>query len=78
DFHEVLALIAPRLCFINAPLGDTNFKWRSVDKVGAAVWPVYRLYGCEENLQIAHPDCGHSFPAEIRERAYHLLDTVLK
>jgi len=39
---------------------------------------VYRLYGAEENLQIAHPDCSHSFPAEMREKAYRLLEEKLR
>jgi hypothetical protein len=29
DFHEMIAALAPRWCFISAPLGDTNFKWRA-------------------------------------------------
>jgi len=28
DFHELIGTLAPRPVFINAPLGDTNFKWR--------------------------------------------------
>jgi hypothetical protein len=78
DFYEVLALPAPRQVFVNAPMGDTNFKWRSVDAVAREVWPVYRFYKAEENLQIVHPDCGHSFPPEIREQAYRVLDKVLR
>jgi len=78
DFYEVLALIAPRQIFVNAPMGDTNFKWRSVDAIARDVWPIYRLYHAEENLQIVHPDCGHLFPPEIREQAYKLFDKVLR
>jgi dienelactone hydrolase len=77
DFHEVIGLLAPRVCFISAPLGDTNFKWRSVDAVAAAAAQVYGLYGVSGNLQVAHPDCGHLFPSDIRERAYRLLERGL-
>jgi hypothetical protein len=78
DFHELIGALAPRVCFINAPLGDTNFKWRSVDEVAKAAWQVYGLYGAPENLQVAHPDCGHLFPAEMREKAYRLLGESLR
>jgi dienelactone hydrolase len=78
DFHEIIGALAPRVCFLNAPLGDTNFKWRSVDAVAGAAARVYRLHGVPQNLQVAHPDCGHLFPVEMRERAYHLLEENLK
>jgi pimeloyl-ACP methyl ester carboxylesterase len=78
DFHDVLAALAPRHVFVSAPLGDTNFKWRSVDAVAQEAWKVYRMQKAEENLQIVHPDCGHVFPPEIREQAYRLFDKVLR
>jgi hypothetical protein len=78
DFYEVLALVAPRQIFVNAPMGDTNFKWRSVDAIAREVWPIYRFYHAEENLRIVHPECGHLFPPEIREQAYKVLDKVLR
>ena len=78
DFHDVLAVLSPRHIFVSAPLGDTNFKWRSVDTVAQEAWKVYRLHKAGENLQIVHPDCGHVFPPEIREQAYRLFDEVLR
>jgi len=78
DFHDVLAALAPRQVFVSAPLGDTNFKWQSVDAVAREAWKVYRLHDAEGNLQIVHPDCGHIFPPEIREQAYRLFDKVLR
>src|SRR5687768_1834399 len=78
DFHDVLAALAPRHVFVSAPLGDTNFKWRSVDAVAREAWEIYRLHDAEENLRIVHPDCGHVFPPEIREQAYRLFDKVLR
>lgn len=78
DFHDVLAAIAPRHVFVSAPLGDTNFKWRSVDTVAREAWKVYRLHDAEENLQVVHPDCGHVFPREVREQAYRAFDKVLR
>lgn len=76
DFHEVIGALAPRHCLISAPLGDTNFKWRSVDAVVKAAAKVYALYGAPKALEVVHPDCGHDFPPEIRERAYVMFDGV--
>ena len=74
----VLAALSPRRVFVSAPLGDTNFKWRSVDTVAQEAWKVYRLHKAEEHLQIVHPNCGHVFPLEIREQAYRIFDKVLR
>ena len=78
DFHELIGALAPRVCFISAPMGDTNFKWRSVDEIAKAARPVYQLYGVPQHLQVAHPDCGHLFQAEMREKAYRLLEENLR
>jgi pimeloyl-ACP methyl ester carboxylesterase len=78
DFHEILAALAPRSVFVNAPLGDTNFKWRSVDAVAASARNVFALYGASDRLRIEHPDCGHQFPPAMRESAYQVLDEQLK
>lgn len=78
DFHEMIGALAPRACLISAPLKDSNFEWRSVDRVADAARQVYRLYGKEEKLTVLHPDCGHDFPREIREMAYQLLDRELR
>jgi len=78
DFHELIGALAPRGVFINAPLGDSNFKSQSVDAIVKAAAPIYRLYGVGENLHVEHPDCGHEFPPEMRELAYRSLDSALK
>jgi hypothetical protein len=78
DFHEMIGALAPRACFISAPIGDTNFKWKSVDAVAAAAQPIYSLYGVPEKLIVKHPDCAHRFPPEMREEAYRLIEKVLR
>lgn len=78
DFQELIGALAPRACFVSAPLGDTNFRWRSVDAVAEAALPVYRLYRAATRLQVVHPDCGHLFPPEMREAAYRVLDASLR
>jgi len=78
DFHEMIGALAPRPVFINAPLKDSNFKWKSVDRVAKAASQVYQLYGAPGNLRVEHPDCDHDFPDEMREIAYGLFDRHLK
>ena len=77
DFHEVLAAIAPRQIFVNAPLRDSNFQWESVDRVVSAALPAFDLYGARANLVVQHPDAAHSFPDETRRRAYEMVQRVL-
>jgi|ERR1043166_1935555 hypothetical protein len=74
DFHEMIGALAPRKIFINAPLGDTNFKWASVDAVVKAAGQIYRLYDAPENLSVKHPDCAHDFPDAMRTEAYALFE----
>ncbi|MSR59070.1 MAG: hypothetical protein EXS05_15740 [Planctomycetaceae bacterium] len=78
DFHEMVGALAPRYCFINAPLDDDNFKWRSVDQIGQAAAQVYRLESVPERLRIEHPDCPHDFLPAMRELAYQLFDRALR
>jgi hypothetical protein len=78
DFHELIGALAPRVCFINAPLRDSNFKWRSVDEVARAASQVYNLYGVPGNLRVEHPDYEHAFPEAMRLEAYQLLDRNLR
>ncbi|MBI85904.1 MAG: alpha/beta hydrolase [Planctomycetaceae bacterium] len=78
DFHELLAALAPRPLFVNAPLHDGNFHWQSVDRCVSAAQPVYKLFESDGNLVVSHPDCAHDFPVAMREQAYSLIDSVLR
>ncbi len=78
DFHELIGALAPRSVFIAAPLKDSNFRHESVDRVVAAARPVYALLKADENLEVEHPDCDHDFPDAMREKAYALIDRVLR
>ncbi len=78
DFHEMVGALAPRVCFINAPLKDSNFKWDSVDRVAAAASQIYKLHGKPGNLLVEHPDCDHDFPDAMREKAYRLFAQHLR
>jgi hypothetical protein len=78
DFHELVGALAPRHFFVNAPLHDSNFRWKSVDECTAAAEPVYRLLGAEGRVRVEHPDSDHNFPDDMREAAYQTIDSVLK
>ena len=78
DFHELLGALAPRPLFVNAPIHDGNFQWKSVDECAQAAIPVYELLGAPGNLIVRHPDCGHDFPEELRQAAYRVIDSVLR
>jgi dipeptidyl aminopeptidase/acylaminoacyl peptidase len=72
DFKDVLAAIAPRPLFINAPTGDSNF---DVSGVRDTVAAVQNLFG--DKLQVVYPDAGHSFPKPARMQAYTFLSKYL-
>jgi pimeloyl-ACP methyl ester carboxylesterase len=77
EFSEVLAALAPRPVFINAPLHDDNFDVSGVDDCVRAAEPVYALRGAKGAIVVVHPDAAHSFPPEIRQQAYRFLDKAL-
>lgn len=78
DFYELIASLAPRHVYVNAPLRDANFKWDSVDRIAAAALPVFKLHGVAEyHLQVAHPDSDHDFPDKERLESYALIKRVL-
>jgi dienelactone hydrolase len=79
DFTEVLAALAPRPVFINAPVGDDNFEVSGVKDCVAAALPVYRnIYKAARNLHVIYPQGGHDFPTPVREAAYKFLARALK
>jgi dienelactone hydrolase len=78
DFDDVLAAIAPRPVFINAPKRDNNFKWESVDRVIDRATRLAKAMGNAAPFHVEHPDVEHSFPKELREAAYRLIDGTLR
>ncbi len=77
DFHGVVAALAPRPFFVNAPLHDANFDVRGVKEAVNAAREVYRLLGAPDAITVVHPDCEHDFPDEVRAQAYTWLDRQL-
>jgi dienelactone hydrolase/outer membrane protein assembly factor BamB len=80
DFTEVLAALAPRPVFANAPLHDApDFEVSGVKDCFTAAIPVYRnIFNAEDRLVVRHPDAGHAFPAAERHVAYAFLDRYLR
>jgi len=78
DFDDLLAALAPRPIFVNAPLKDANFQWKSVDRIVASAREAYALLDAPDAITVEHPDCPHDFPTEVREHAYAFLERVLR
>jgi hypothetical protein len=78
EFSEVLAAIAPRALFINAPLHDDIFDVSGVGDCIAAALPVYALFGEGQGIAVYHSQSKHDFPPEVRKAAYEFVDMVLK
>jgi hypothetical protein len=78
DFPEIIAAIAPRVCFVSAPFYDDNFRWRSVLRIEQAASRVFDLYDVRDHLIVHHPRAEHDFPDEMRQAAYEWFDRRLK
>jgi len=78
DYYELIAALAPRHLFINAPLRDANFRHDSVDRIAAAAEPVFQLHNAIGRIVIRHPDSDHDFPDAERLEAYALIEKVLR
>lgn len=79
DFSDVLAVLAPRPVFINAPLHDANFDVSGVRDCVTAARQIYvRIFHAGNRLMVVHPDAAHSFPPAARRAAYAFIDRWLK
>lgn len=78
DYYELIAALAPRHVFVNAPLRDANFRHASVDRIAAAAEPVFALHGTPGRLIVRHPDSEHDFPDAERFEAYAMIERVLR
>ncbi|HUG94170.1 MAG TPA: FG-GAP-like repeat-containing protein [Planctomycetaceae bacterium] len=78
DFHEVVAALAPRPVFVNAPLHDADFSAAGVRKVIASAAAVYEVWNASDKLTVVHPDSEHNFPDDVREQCYEWIDARWK
>jgi acetyl esterase/lipase len=78
DFPELVAALAPRGLFVNAPTRDANFDVTGVRVCIDAAGEVYRLLGVPRRLEAAYLDADHDFPPAIRLRSYQFLDELFR
>jgi len=78
EWTEVLASLAPRPVFVNAPLNDVNYEVSGVKDCIKAALPVYEWMKAKDNLVVMPPNAEHSFPPEIRQAAYAFVDKALR
>ena len=76
NFHEIIALIAPRGFFSNSPVNDSNFDVAGVKTGIEKAKEVYRFLQAEDRLQVRYPIAEHDFPPEIRMEAYRFIDKI--
>ena len=74
DFGQMLGVLSPRPIFVNAPLNDSNFRWKSVDRCVAEA----RRISPDSMIEVDHPESDHDFPDAQREKAYALFEKALK
>ena len=79
DFPELVAALAPRRLYVNAPLRDSNFEVSGVRDCIDRAQPAYtQVFRAKSNLIADYPDAGHEFPKNVRQSAYAFLDKWAK
>ena len=78
EFHEVIALFAPRAFFSNSPMSDSNFDVAGVRKGIELASKAYMFHRSENDIQVRYPEAGHDFPPNVRLEAYRFIDRILK
>jgi pimeloyl-ACP methyl ester carboxylesterase len=68
DYHEVLALIAPRPLLVVAPKADCENTSPDVEKCVAEVQKVYSLFDAEERLELLSPDDYNRYSPELQSQ----------
>jgi dienelactone hydrolase len=67
DFHEVLALIAPRPVFILAPKFDQDWLYEDVETCYREAAKIFDLYGKRQNIMLHNPDDFNRYPPEYQQ-----------
>ena len=76
NFHQIIALIAPRWFFTNSPVNDSNFDVKGVKNGIEKAKEAYQFLRVEDRLQARYPVDGHNFPPEIRMEIYRFIDEI--
>jgi len=67
DFHEVLALVAPRPVFILAPNLDQDWFYDDVEVCYREAAKIFNLYGKSKNIVLYSPNDFNRFPPEYQQ-----------
>lgn len=78
NFHEIIALIAPRLFISNSPLHDANFSVEGVKAGISKASKTCELLGVKEDIKVFYPEAEHDFPLAVRNEIYGLIDIKLQ
>ena len=76
NFHDIIALIAPRRLFSVSPVNDSNFDVEGVKAGIAKAKEAYRLLKVEDRIQVRYPIAAHDFPPESRKEVYRFIDNI--
>jgi pimeloyl-ACP methyl ester carboxylesterase len=77
EYHEIMALIAPRPMFLCTPLKSEHFPRERLEEVASHVENLYSFLGHPERLSIQYPHYFIFFPEELREDIYQWLTRFL-
>jgi dienelactone hydrolase len=78
DTEAIVSLVAPRPVLFQTGDQDTGSPVDGIRAIEAAVRPVYRLYGEEQNFQsIIYPGLGHVYTQEMWTKTLKWLDEKL-
>jgi len=77
DFHEVLALIAPRPVHVLAPKLDQDWFYEDVEICYQEAQKIFKLYGKENNLVLESPNDFKRYPPEYQQMVNEWLSTLV-
>ena len=76
NFHEIIALIAPRRFFSISPVNDSNFNVTGVKTGIDKAFEAYRFLKAEDRILVRYPVAEHDFPNDIRKEVYRFIDEI--
>jgi len=77
EYHEIVALIAPRPLFLCTPIRSEFFPHEGLEEVASHLENLYAFLGHPERLSINYPHYFVFFPQEVREDTYQWLARFL-
>jgi hypothetical protein len=77
EYHEILALIAPRPLFLCTPLRSEYFPPEGLEEVASHLQNLYSFLGHPERISVNYPHYFVYFPEEVREDTYRWLTRFL-